>query len=55
MPQPSPGNGLRGLTERVQVLGGELRAGPADGGFEVWARLPVTAAASASASPGLVA
>ncbi|WP_238006274.1 histidine kinase [Dactylosporangium sp. AC04546] len=43
VPQPVPGNGLRGITERVHALGGELRAGPAPGGFEVWARLPVAA------------
>jgi signal transduction histidine kinase len=39
---PSPGNGLRGITERVHALGGDLRAGPAPGGgFEVSALLPV--------------
>ncbi|WP_433042637.1 sensor histidine kinase [Dactylosporangium sp. CS-033363] len=44
VPEPVPGNGLRGLTERVRALGGDLRAGPADGGgFEVRARLPVAA------------
>ncbi|MET7392914.1 histidine kinase [Dactylosporangium sp. NPDC005572] len=44
VPPPAPGNGLRGITERVHALGGELRAGPAPGGgFEVWARLPVAA------------
>ncbi|WP_426512577.1 sensor histidine kinase [Dactylosporangium sp. McL0621] len=44
VPSPVPGNGLRGITERVHALGGDLRAGPADGGgFEVRARLPVTA------------
>jgi signal transduction histidine kinase len=39
---PLPGNGLRGITERVHALGGDLRAGPAPGGgFEVSALLPV--------------
>jgi signal transduction histidine kinase len=38
---PSPGNGLRGITERVHALGGDLSAGPIDGGgFEVTAQLP---------------
>jgi signal transduction histidine kinase len=38
-----PGNGLRGMAERAQALGGEASAGPAPiGGFEVRARLPVT-------------
>jgi signal transduction histidine kinase len=42
VPPPSPGNGLRGITERVHALGGDLRAGPAaGGGFEVSARLPI--------------
>ena len=36
------GRGLAGLTERAQILGGTLDAGPqADGGFEVHAWLPV--------------
>jgi signal transduction histidine kinase len=39
---PSFGNGLRGLTERVHALGGELSAGPmTGGGFQVSARLPI--------------
>ncbi|MBC6462780.1 sensor histidine kinase [Actinomadura sp. HBU206391] len=47
VPPPSPGNGLRGITERVHALGGDLRAGPAgDGGFEVSARLPVAVGTS---------
>ncbi|MFD4190822.1 sensor histidine kinase [Amycolatopsis thermoflava] len=42
---PLPGTvsgrqGLEGLRERVRLLGGTLRAGPLDGGFEVVARLP---------------
>ncbi|MEU8060747.1 sensor histidine kinase [Microbispora bryophytorum] len=39
----SGGSGLVGLTERVRLAGGVLRAGPAPGGsFEVVAELPVT-------------
>ena len=34
------GFGLIGLRERVRLVGGQLRAGPRDGGFEVVARLP---------------
>jgi signal transduction histidine kinase len=38
------GNGLRGISERVRMLGGCVTAGPGDrDGFRVWARLPVTA------------
>jgi signal transduction histidine kinase len=46
-PRPVPfdggtGNGIRGMRERAERLGGELdaSAGP-DGGFRVWARLPL--------------
>ncbi|WP_346275515.1 histidine kinase [Pseudonocardia sp.] len=36
------GRGLVGLRERVSVVGGDLRAGTgSDGGFTVWARIPV--------------
>jgi signal transduction histidine kinase len=39
---PKPGNGLRGMAERAQTLGGSATAGPAaDGGFVVHARLPL--------------
>ena len=36
----SSGYGLRGLTERVHLVGGSLNAGPADGGWLVHAELP---------------
>lgn len=39
---PEHGTGLRGIAERVNLLGGELAVGPApDTGFVVSARLPV--------------
>jgi signal transduction histidine kinase len=45
-----PGHGLTGMTERAAAVGGQLSAGPRPGGgFEVTARLPVSAAASAPA------
>jgi signal transduction histidine kinase len=37
---PGAGHGLIGLRERVGGLGGELRAGPDEGGFRVTARIP---------------
>lgn len=48
-PEASPirtgGHGLRGMQERIQLVGGILEHGPtADGGFRVSARLPVPAA-----------
>ena len=36
----SSGYGLRGLTERVGLVGGSLTTGPADGGWLVHAELP---------------
>lgn len=40
---PASGNGLRGMRERAEALGGSLYAGVADGGgFEVHAELPLT-------------
>ena len=40
------GNGLIGLRERVEVLGGRLQAGPADSGWRLTARVPTTEAAT---------
>lgn len=57
----SAGTGLVGLTERVRLAGGTLRAGPYAGGFRLVARLPEGAGppapvastdASAGAEPG---
>jgi signal transduction histidine kinase len=42
------GQGLIGLAERARLAGGELRAGPADGGFRVRAWLPWSAADTTS-------
>lgn len=40
---PGAGRGISGMTERARLLGGELRAGATDdGGFAVFARLPLT-------------
>jgi signal transduction histidine kinase len=41
---PASGFGLLGLRERVQLLGGELAAGPAGGGWRVSARIPLAPA-----------
>lgn len=46
------GHGLVGLRERARVLGGTLRWGPRDGGFEVIARLPHATDSAAVANPG---
>jgi signal transduction histidine kinase len=37
---PSSGSGLSGMAERVSLIGGRLRAGPAGGGFAVHLWLP---------------
>ncbi|MCU7722816.1 histidine kinase [Actinoplanes sp. KI2] len=44
------GQGLIGLVERARLAGGELTAGPADGGFRVCAWLPWPATETASAA-----
>lgn len=42
VPTPSGGHGLIGMRERVEAVGGAFGAGPtADGGFRVYAELPV--------------
>lgn len=47
-PQPGrTGLGLLGMTDRVAVFGGDMRAGPAAAGWRVHARLPLTARATA--------
>ena len=51
-PSPATGHGLLGMRERAQAAGGELRAGPAEGGgFLVQASLPVQAAGPSAAGP----
>ena len=43
-PDPVPGHGLVNMRERARLEGGELEAGPIDGGFRVRATLPVSTA-----------
>jgi signal transduction histidine kinase len=54
VPAPREGHGLTGMRERVGAEGGTLWAGPtSDGGFTVWATLPVSSVAgSGSLDPG---
>jgi signal transduction histidine kinase len=47
-PDPVPGHGLVNMRERARLEGGELEAGPIDGGFRVRATLPVVPAAVTS-------
>ena len=43
-----PGVGLTSMRERVEQLGGRVRAGPSPGGGEVHARLPLAGVAAPS-------
>ena len=44
---PEDGHGLAGMRERAEAVGGRFRAGPrTEGGFQVYARLPVAEAAT---------
>jgi signal transduction histidine kinase len=45
------GFGLRGISERVALLGGEMDAGPVPGGWRVRAVVPVAGAASTTPAP----
>ncbi|MFF0815936.1 sensor histidine kinase [Rhodococcus sp. NPDC003318] len=40
-PDRNPGNGLRGMRERVTLLGGDLKAGPDADGWRVHAHMPL--------------
>jgi signal transduction histidine kinase len=48
----SAGHGLTGMAERVRLYGGELQAGPADGGWCVSARLPLAGDAASTRPEG---
>src|SRR5205814_1125878 len=49
---PAAGSGLRGLADRVQALGGDLRiVSPAGGGTRVTAELPISARPATSGDP----
>ena len=51
-PDERQGNGLRGMRERVEMLGGTVTVGDApDGGFQVRAELPLTDNAAQLAEP----
>lgn len=51
-PVPGPGFGLRGMSERVEAVGGELSYGPLPGrGWAVRATLPARASPASPASP----
>ncbi|WP_235465084.1 sensor histidine kinase [Streptomyces platensis] len=52
-PSPGAGHGVLGMRERVQMLGGEMRAEPTeDGGFEVAAFIPVANTAGQTKTGG---
>jgi signal transduction histidine kinase len=49
VPPDGAGTGLRGIAERIAMLGGESAVGPTPlAGFRVWARLPLTPASAAA-------
>ncbi|WBB69249.1 histidine kinase [Micromonospora sp. WMMD812] len=48
---PGGGHGITGMRERVEVLGGELEAGPTGTGWRVRTVLPATATAPAPSPP----
>jgi signal transduction histidine kinase len=50
-PPPGGGHGITGMRERVEVLGGRLEAGPADGGWVVRTTLPAPAAVAPGSVP----
>jgi len=39
--KPTPGHGLRGMSERAAALGGRFTAQPVENGFEVFVELPI--------------
>jgi two-component system sensor histidine kinase DesK len=47
-----PGNGLSGLTERLEKVGGALEAGRTRRGFRLVARVPLAGAEGAAGRPG---
>lgn len=50
--EQAPGNGLRGLTERIHALGGMCEFGPqANGGFRLFVRMPLERAERALPTP----
>lgn len=50
---PGGGRGLAGMTERIELLGGRVRTGPHGDGWQVCARLPVSAEGGEPATGGL--
>src|SRR5699024_12020128 len=48
---PVEGTGIRGMRERVHLLGGDFAAGPGEGGFTVRARLRAGPPADDEESP----
>ncbi|MEU8028464.1 histidine kinase [Streptomyces sp. NPDC049099] len=47
-PRPGGGHGLRGIADRVRLLGGTAQAGPSGGTWRLHVRLPLTTAATAA-------